>query len=419
MSSGLRLLSASEVQSLYREPFDGETLRRAQEILVDIRERGDDAVRDYSYQFGDIQAGESFVLSKEDLHRARSVISPDSCQVLERTAQRIKRFAEAQRRCILPLETEVDCGKAGHIVTALDCAACYAPGGRFPLPSTVLMTAVTARAAGVRKVWAISPRPAPETLAAASIAGVDGFLAIGGIQAIATCAYGYLGVPAADIIVGPGNKWVTAAKQLVSTHVAIDMHAGPSELVVLCDSSAHPAVVAADLLAQAEHDPDALPVLVTTDASLLESVNHELELQLETLPTAENARQAVANGFAVIVADVEEGIAVCDKLAPEHLEVMTEDSPGVARRLTRFGALFIGTGSAEVLGDYGVGPNHVLPTGGSARYQGGLSVATFLRQRTWLDVEADIDLMDDVAALARMEGLEAHARAIEVRRKFK
>jgi phosphoribosyl-ATP pyrophosphohydrolase/phosphoribosyl-AMP cyclohydrolase/histidinol dehydrogenase len=277
------------------------------------------------------------------------------------------------------------------------------------------MTAVTARVAGVERVVVASPRPAAVTLAAAHVADADGLLTVGGAHAIAALAYGAGPVPACDVIVGPGNRWVTAAKQLVSGHVGIDMLAGPSELVVLADDTADAETVAADLLAQAEHDPDALPVLVTPSAELIARVNDALARQLDVLPTAETARAAVAEGFAVLCRDLDEAVAVCDHLAPEHLEVMTRDADALQSRLRHYGGLFVGAGAAEVLGDYGAGPNHVLPTGGTARRTGGLSVFNFLRIRTWLRMDAPAELARDAAALARLEGLEGHARSAERR----
>ncbi len=241
------------------------------------------------------------------------------------------------------------------------------------------MTAVTARAAGVAEVWVASPRPASVTLAAAAVAGADAVLAVGGAQAIAALAYGAGPVPACDVVVGPGNRWVTAAKKLVAGDVGIDMLAGPSELVVLADDTADPATVAADLLAQAEHDPDALPVLVTPSPALADAVDAELERQLADLPTRDVAEAALDHGFTVVTADLDEAIRVCDVLAPEHLQVLTDDAHAVAERLEHWGGLFIGAASAEVFGDYGVGPNHTLPTGGVARFKGGLSVLDFLQ----------------------------------------
>jgi phosphoribosyl-ATP pyrophosphohydrolase/phosphoribosyl-AMP cyclohydrolase/histidinol dehydrogenase len=297
----------------------------------------------------------------------------------------------------------------------IERAGCYAPGGRFPLPSSVLMAVVTARAAGVAEVWVASPRPAQVTLAAAFVAGADALLAVGGAQAIGALAFGAGEVPACDAIVGPGNRWVTAAKQRVAGHVAIDMLAGPSELVVLSDDTGDPVLIAADLLAQAEHDTDALPVLVSLDPTLPERVRVELAKQIETLPTAETARAALIQGFAVIEPDLERAVAIVDTLAPEHLQILLADPGLAADRVRHAGALFLGPKSAEVLGDYGAGPNHVLPTSRGARSRAGLSVFTFLRIRTWMELSDPAEVARDAAALARLEGLEAHARAADLR----
>jgi phosphoribosyl-ATP pyrophosphohydrolase/phosphoribosyl-AMP cyclohydrolase/histidinol dehydrogenase len=280
------------------------------------------------------------------------------------------------------------------------------------------MTALTARAADVPEVWVASPRPAPITLAAAALAEADGFLAVGGAQAIAALAYGAGPVPPCDAVVGPGNVYVTAAKRMIAGRVAIDTLAGPSELVVLADRTADPGTVAADLLAQAEHDPRAVPVLVCVGDGIAAQVSAEIARQLETLPTAEVARAALANGGTIVVRDLDEGLAACDLLAPEHLALHVHDAESVAPRLRHYGALFVGAESAEVLGDYGAGPNHVLPTGRIARSTGGLSVLTFLRVRTWLAIDDPVgarELVEDAAWLGRIEGLEAHARSAERR----
>jgi len=280
------------------------------------------------------------------------------------------------------------------------------------------MTAVTARVAGVRDVWVASPKPQTLTLAAAAIAGAEGVLAVGGAQAIAALAFGVGPIAPRDVIVGPGNRYVTAAKQLVSGAVAIDLLAGPSELTILADATADAGCVAADLLAQAEHDPDALPLLVTLDPHLPDRVEQELARQLSDLPTADTARAALANGGVIVVVSLDDAIAACDAIAPEHLQLDLRDAAAVAPRLAHYGALFIGPGAAEVLGDYGAGPNHVLPTGGTARSTGGLSVYTFLRVRTWLRIDDRAGarpLIEDAVWLGRAEGLEAHARAAERR----
>ncbi len=414
----LKVIGLEDVPSSNRDPVDAETLAEAAKIIAAVRAEGDAALGRFSKEFGDLKDGEKLVISAEECEAAFNALPPQDKALLERTAERIRRFAIAQRRAISPMQIEIAGGHAGHDVSPMDVAGCYAPGGRFPLPSSVLMTAVTARAAGVIKVVVASPKPTAMTLAAAHVAGADVFLAVGGAQAIAAMAYGTESVPACDVIVGPGNRWVTAAKQLVSGRVAIDMLAGPSELVVFADDGADATTVASDLLAQAEHDTDAVPILVSTSPRLIDAVNLELASQLEELPTRSTAKEALKNGYAVAVQTIMHGIEACNRIAPEHLEVMVTDAGKVARQLRHYGGLFIGPNAAEVLGDYGIGPNHVLPTGGTARYTGGLSVATFLRIRTWMRVdhlEAAQDVVADAIALARHEGLEGHARSAQRR----
>lgn len=395
-----------------------EALAAAAQIIEAVRRDGEAGLRQQAERFGELRPDEPIVIERRALEVALCGLDRADRARLERVAGRIRAFAEAQRGALTDVTVGVPGGQAGHRAAPVERAGCYAPGGRYPLPSSVLMTAVTARVAGVREVWVASPKPQPLALAAAAVAGADAVLAAGGAQAIAALAYGAGPVPACDVIVGPGNHYVTAAKQLVAGAVGIDMLAGPSELVVFADASADPSLVAADLLAQAEHDPDALPVLVSVDASLSAQVEKEIHRQLAGLPTDGVARAALANGGVVAVDNLEDGIAVCDAIAPEHLELHLTDARAVAPRLAHYGALFIGSGAGEVLGDYGVGPNHVLPTGGTARWTGGLSVLTFLRVRTWLRIDdppAARELAEDAAWFGRAEGLEAHHRAAERR----
>jgi phosphoribosyl-ATP pyrophosphohydrolase/phosphoribosyl-AMP cyclohydrolase/histidinol dehydrogenase len=279
------------------------------------------------------------------------------------------------------------------------------------------MTAITARVAGVERVLVASPRPSAVTLAAARVAGADGVLAVGGAHAIAALAFGTEELPPVDVIVGPGNAWVTAAKAIVSAQVRIDGLAGPSELVVFAEDPVDPGVVATDLLAQAEHDVLARPILVTTSARLAESVRVELAEQLDDLDTAGVAAQALRQGGVCVCPSLSEAMRVVEAIAPEHLELLGEGPESLADQLRSYGGLFVGAGSAEVLGDYGAGPNHVLPTGGSARFGQGLSVLDFLALRSWLQVEDPEELAQDAAALARLEGLDGHARSAERRRR--
>jgi phosphoribosyl-ATP pyrophosphohydrolase/phosphoribosyl-AMP cyclohydrolase/histidinol dehydrogenase len=411
MNDLLRRIAPGQAGRARRDPVDEETLSVAAAIVADVKNGGWKSLVDHATRLGDLRRGEPILHGRSDLEAALASIQPSARSLLERTAGRIRAFAEAQRASLLNLTMDVLGGTAGHTVTPVASAGCYAPGGRYPLPSSVLMTAVTANAAGVPNVWVASPRPAPVTLAAAAVAGADGLLAAGGAQAIAALAYGAGEIPPCNVVVGPGNRYVTAAKQLVSADVKIDMLAGPSELVVLADKSADAELVAADLLAQAEHDPDALPVLVALDQNVIAAVERQLALQLSDLPTADVARRALKNGFAIAAQDIDTAVSICQRIAPEHLELFLENPNETALRLRDCGALFVGPSSAEVFGDYGAGPNHVLPTGGTARHGGGLSVFTFLKVQTWLRIGDPAQLAPDAAALARLEGLEAHARA--------
>lgn len=396
---------------------DPEVFIQAAKIVETVRRGGEEALRRIATELGDLQPGEELFYGREELETSLEALEPEVRSLLERTAGRIRNFAKAQAKNLKQLEFPVPGGAVGHEVLPVERAGCYAPGGRYPLPSSVLMTAVTARAAGVDQVWLASPRPGLLVRAAAAIAGVDGLLKVGGAQAVAGLALGVGPLPPSDVIVGPGNQWVTAAKQHLSGEVRIDMLAGPSELVVLADAQANAEAIAAHLLAQAEHDPRARPILVTTEKALVAAVKEEVERQWADLPTRDIAEQAFAQSFWILTQDLEQSLEACDLLATEHLHLMTQNPQDIAKRIRHAGALFIGANSAEVLGDYGIGPNHTLPTGGIARNKGGLSVFDFLRIRTWMRVDRPEEIgpmARDAADLARLEGLEAHARSAEV-----
>ncbi len=414
----LKTIDPAQLSSQRQRPVDEEALSVARPIIDDIEAEGEPALRRYAETLDGLAPGGPLILTKAQLAAALERIDAADRELLERVAERIRSFAGAQRNALGEVELSVPGGRVGHQISPVDRAGCYAPGGRHPLPSSVLMTAIPARVAGVSEVIVASPKPAPITLAAAAVAGVDAVLAVGGAQAVAAMALG-VSVRPCDVIVGPGNRYVTAAKYLLSDRVRIDMLAGPSELVVLADETAEAGLVAADLLAQAEHDPDARAMLVATDRRIVDAVNAELAEQLPSLPTAEVARAALVGSFAVLAADMGEAISICDRIAPEHLALHVHDAEAVAGRVRHFGALFVGVMSAEALGDYAAGPNHTLPTGGAARRTGGLSVLDFLRVRTYVQVtdlaEAQ-PLIVDAEHLARLEGLEAHARSAARRR---
>jgi phosphoribosyl-ATP pyrophosphohydrolase/phosphoribosyl-AMP cyclohydrolase/histidinol dehydrogenase len=371
----------------------------------------------------------------EDFSTALASISADQRGALQRAAGRIQAFAKAQLASLATLDMPVPGGRAGHQLLPVEGAGCYVPGGRYPLPSTVLMTAGVARVAGVRHVAVACPSPQPIILAACAVAGVDLLLAAGGAQAIAALTWGCGALAPRDVVVGPGNKYVAAAKRLAQSVVRTDPPAGPSELLVLADDSADPSAVAWDLLAQAEHDPDAVPALAALSEIFIQKVESALAANLAemTAPAAEIAKAALDNGWAFVAARPEDLAEAANRFVPEHLELAMTDPDSILPLCAHAGAVFIGCGSAEAFGDYGAGPNHTLPTSGRGRGAGGLSVFDFLRIRTWLRLEslgkgrqgtarsgvigkepADKELAtlaSDTAVLARAEGLEAHARS--------
>ncbi|GMH96375.1 hypothetical protein TrVE_jg12029 [Triparma verrucosa] len=423
-------IPASSVSVNIGDPVDPQALEQAKAIVSSIKDADDKskALLEKAKAFGDMQKEEeSYVVPNKELKEAYENLPQTEREALDRIHARVLAFATAQRNSITDITIPIPGGSAGHRVTACTTAGCYAPGGRYPLPSSVIMTCVTARAAGCTFVVCSSPRPAPITLAAAYVSGCDIFVKVGGAQAIAAMAYGIPAagsipeIPRADVIVGPGNKWVTAAKSIVNGFCGIDMLAGPSEVLVICDKTANADVVAADLIAQAEHDVVARPLLVSDDQEMIDKVTEASKKRLETMPEPNRttALTAFSTGFSVLCSDVPECVKVSDEIAPEHLEIQTEDAMNVGMSCKSYGGLFIGEDAAEVMGDYGAGPNHTLPTGGTGRYTGGLSVFNFLGIRTWMridDKKESQQMVNDTSVMARLEGLEGHARAADCRK---
>ena len=414
MSRWLKPIDLENLATDQRQAVTSETLNQAAEIVEDVRERGERALREHSERYGDLAMDDEIVVERRNLHDALASLPSDQQQMLKRVTGRIQTFADAQMSGLNDLSIDVLGGKAGHRWIPIRTAGSYAPGGRYPLPSSVLMTVIPARVAGVETVWVASPKPSQVTLAAAALAGADGLLAIGGAQAIAALAFGTMS-PACDMIVGPGNRWVTAAKKHLYGEVGIDALAGPSEILVIADGLADAELVAADLLAQAEHDIDAVPALITTSQRLADEVERAIERQLSDLPTSKTMIGALRNGFCLVVESLEGAVEPSNFMAPEHLALHVEDPSALIDDLTSYGSVFLGNSSAETFSDYGSGPNHVLPTGGSARFKSGLSVLTFLRSPTWSLLDDPSLIAEDTMLLARLEGLEAHARAAHLR----
>ena len=392
--------------------LDPDTMADAESIISEVRQDGEVGIRVYARKFKERTDDQPLLIERDELGAAIDRLDSADVELLKRVAQRIGDFAESQLDCLTELETPVPGGLAGHTIEPIEHVGCYAPAGRYALPSTVLMTVVPAVVAGCEKITLATPNPSDLMLATAAIAGADQVLAVGGAHAIAAMAYGFSDLPRCDLIVGPGNRWVTAAKKLVSGDCGIDMLAGPSELVLVADETADADTIAADLLAQAEHDVDARPFLVTTSQAIAEQVIDSLTKQLEQLPTGETARQSLGNGAAIVAESMEEAVEVCNSISPEHLELHCEDAETVAQVIRNAGCIFIGHQSAEVFGDYGVGPNHTLPTAGTSRFSAGLNVFTYVRVRTWLQLDsAPQSLIDDTARLAELEGLIGHQQA--------
>ena len=387
---------------------DAETDRRVAEIVADVRQHGDRALLRYAHTFDGLE-GQAEISPKEMAAAARRV--PASVRgALRRAAANIRIVSKRQ----VPRGWKARIGRGIAVeqrIVALDRVGCYVPGGRYPLPSSLLMTAIPAVAAGVHDVIAVCPRPEPVVMAAALEAGVSRMFRLGGAHAIAALAYGTESVPRVDKIVGPGNRYVAAAKALVASDCGIDFYAGPTEILVVA-SKGDAGWLAADLIAQAEHDPDARAVLVTPSRALASRVAQEIEAQM---PADGPARESLAtHGGIIVTASVREAMELANDAAPEHLVV---DDERLAKQVKSAGSVFVGAWSAQVAGDYAIGSNHVLPTAGAARVRGGLSASDFVRQITVqrLTSKGLKGIAPSVVALARAEGLEGHARSIEIR----
>jgi histidinol dehydrogenase len=387
-------------------------------ILEQVRRRGDEAVAEYTGTFDGRAPREdgSYELPRAEWQRRAASVPTQVIEALELAAARIRAFHEAQREP--DLDHEADGIRLGLRCRPLARVGIYVPGGTARYPSSVLMTALPAKVAGVPEVVMVTPGPSAETLAAAQIAGVDRIFEIGGAQAVAALSYGTATVPRVDKIVGPGNQWVACAKRQVFGEVDIDSVAGPSEVLILADDGATPSWVAADLLAQAEHDSEARAILVTTSRRLAEAVALELVRQLEDLPRRSIAEAALRRyGAAVIARDLDEAIEFTNRYAPEHLELQLAHARAHAERLTTSGAIFLGAWASEAAGDYLAGANHVLPTGGAARYASPLGVHDFVKRTSLIEYRRDAALRDAprIALLADVEGLDAHGRSAMIR----
>lgn len=421
----MRIERVTESLSLKRDLDSGTEQQRSAvlDILENVKKNGDQAVLDYTARFDGVKL-DSLPVTAEEIEAAYKVIDEALVGFIREAAENIRSYHSRQVRQSW-ITTEADGTILGQKITPLDAVGVYVPGGTAAYPSSVLMNVIPAQVAGVGRIAMVSPpgkdgRLPAGVLVAANECGVKEIYKVGGAQAIGALAYGTETIKAVDKITGPGNIFVALAKREVFGDVDIDMIAGPSEIVVLADGEANPAYIAADLLSQAEHDMRASSVLVTPSMELAEKVSEEVEKQLATLPRVEIAAASIRDYGAIYVTNtLEEAIAAVNELAPEHLEVMTADPIGILGQIRHAGAIFLGENSSEPIGDYFAGPNHVLPTNGTARFSSPLNVDDFVKKSSIISYSQKAVLKNGhkITALARLEGLEAHARAVEQRLK--
>lgn len=400
-----------------RHERDREAECIAAKIIADVRKRGDSALFAYTKKFDGVDLSRSGVwISQREINASRKQVSAEFLSALRHAERNIRRVAEKQLP--LPWSLKVERGvTVSQLVRPIDSIGCYIPGGRFALVSTLLMTVVTAQVAGVQRITVVCPKPNPELLAAAHLLGITRIARVGGAQAVAALAYGTKSIPRVDKIFGPGNRFLTAAKQLVSSDCAIDLPAGPTEAIVLA-AKGNPKWITADLLAQAEHAPDAGSFLVTPSDKLARAVRNEIELQLTNLPPNNPAHTSMRKTGAILLApSFEAACSFSNRFAPEHLS-LPENPSTLLKKISAAGTIFLGPWGAQPLGDYISGSNHVLPTGGWARKRGGLSSADFVKciSVQTISKKGFLRLADSAETLAESEGLLAHRNAVRIRR---
>ncbi len=412
-------LSNEDIFARIEEKYNVENI--VSDIIAEVRQNGDTALKEYSLKFDKVELS-SIEVSQEEIDEAYASVEPEFIDILERASKNIYAFHSRQVRNSFVLN-DTEGVVMGQKIIPIEKVGLYVPGGTAAYPSSVLMNCIPAKIAGCREIVMVSPPTCngkinPVILAAARIAGVDRVFNVGGAQAIAALAYGTESIPKVDKIVGPGNAFVAEAKKQVFGKVAIDMIAGPSEILIVADESCDPAVVAADLLSQAEHDKMASAVLVTDSEELAKKVSDELERQIPTLLRAEIARASIDNNGKIIIADnLDDAIDIANEIAPEHLEICTDNPFDYLDKIKHAGSVFLGKNCPEALGDYFAGPNHTLPTSGTARFSSPLSVDDFVKktQFTYFTADALEKVARDVEYFAKKEGLTAHAKSAVVR----
>lgn len=412
----MKIINYKIINKKFFEELEFKEIPIVKKILNDVRKYGDKAIKKYTGKYDKVKL-KKLEISNKEIQEVYKQVDRESIQAIKKAAENIEFFTKKQMSCFKNFETEKNGVVLGQKIIPIERVGCYVPGGRYPLPSSALMSIIPAKVAGVKEITVCSPKIKPITIVAADIAGADRIFNIGGVQAIGAMAYGTESVPKVDKIVGPGNKYVTAAKKEVYGVVGIDFIAGPSEALIIADETADVEFIAADLLAQAEHDPNSKIGLITNSRKLAEKVNTQLKVQLSNLKTKNIAKLSLENGMIIIVKNLEESIKIANKKAPEHLEFQVKNPKWLIKKLRNYGSLFIGNYSAEVFGDYCSGTNHILPTNGAAKYTGGLSVKDFVKIVTYQKIEkkAIKNLVKITSKLAGLEGLDAHKKSAEIR----
>lgn len=412
----MKICNYREIDSSFFNNISFSTIGSVNDIIDDVKINGDKAVLKYSEQFGDGKI-KNIKVSEDEIKKAYETVSEKTKSAIKIAVKNVGDFAQQQLNCIKKLDTVVGGVRLGHRIIPIETVGCYIPGGNYPLPSSAVMTIVPAKTAGVKKIIACSPKIQDATIVACDMAGADEIYRVGGVQGIAAMAYGTNTITKVDKIVGPGNKYVTAAKKQVYGDCGIDFLAGPSEVLIIADETANPFFVAADMLAQCEHDKDARAYLICFSQEFAEEVEKEAQNILKTLQTADIATISFKKSLAIVVDSIEKAIELSETRAPEHLEICFRNAEKCIDKFKNYGSLFIGNDSAEVFGDYCAGTNHTLPTNKVSRYSGGLSVFDYIKIQTYQSVdEKSVSFLSETASvIAETEGLFAHKCAAEIR----
>jgi histidinol dehydrogenase len=413
----MQIINYENIKNNFFKKIEFEAISSVEEIASDIKNKGDEAIKKYTKQF-DKQDLENFLVSESDIKEAYKKIDINILKAIKKSITNVKNFSKKQLKCIKNLKTKIDANEIGHNIIPIEKVGCYIPGGNYPLLSSAVMTIVPAKIAGVKEIIACSPKISPETIVACDLAGADKIYKIGGVQAISSMAYGTQTIPKVNKIVGPGNKYVTAAKKYVFGEVGIDFLAGPSEVMIIADETAIEAFVSADMLAQCEHDIDARAFLICFSEEFAKKVEASAQKQLDSLASKEIASKSFEKSAAIIVNSIEEAIDLANIKAPEHLELCFDNAKKMMKKFKNYGSLFIGNYSAEVYGDYCSGTNHVLPTNEVSKYSGGLSVFDFVKIQTYqiISPKGNNIISSFASTLADTEGLHAHKLASDIRK---